>query len=102
MQNTRDGVISYLPLQKHAYFVFSANVLATGDPAGIANFLLRFLFVSLSLGEGECRQGQATKKGIVEQEMGGDIFLVREGGDLLFGGVLGESEQLYENRMNKM
>lgn len=86
-------MISYLPLQKQVYFVFSANASVSDQRTGLrCKFLLRFLFVTLCLGEGECRQGQATKKGIVEQEMGGDIFLVREGGDLLFGGVLGESE----------
>ena len=56
-------------------------------------FLRRFLLIILSLGEGECRQSQADKEGIVEPEMGRDVFLVREGGDLLFGGVLGKSEQ---------
>ena len=60
--------------------------------SGHGKFLGRLLFaVTLTFGEGKCGQGQTDQEGIVEPEMSGDIFLVREGGDLLFGGVLGES-----------
>ena len=54
-------------------------------------FLGRFLLVVvLTFGEGKCGQGQTDQESIMEPEMSGDIFLVREGSDLLFGGVLGE------------
>ena len=96
MHNTRQ-VLSYLPIHKETQVFLLLRLLgecvSNRRSGWHCKFLRRFLLVILSLGEGECRQGQANEEGIVEPEMGGDVFLVREGGDLLFGGVFGKSEQ---------
>jgi len=52
---------------------------------------LRFLLAALGFRKGERRHPHGDEKRIVEPEMGSDISLVGECGNLLFGGVLGES-----------
>ena len=68
MQNTKGGVISYLPIQKQAYFVFSANALATGDPVDIPNFLDdSFLSPSL-LGRENAVKDKQTRRALWNQK----------------------------------
>lgn len=88
----------------HAWISPTNNIIRSGDITSYLAIQNTYLFRllgecvgTLTFGKGECRQGQAAEEGIVEPEVRGDVFLVREGGDLLLGSVLGESEKSYMN-----